>query len=103
MNWTFNATEIIGSIFLYVDYSLPVEELRIKLLTLLKENPLWDKNIAELLVTNTNKRTMEVRATFSARNASDIWSLRCKIREQLIGYVQDKHASSLPKIRQMQM
>lgn len=103
VNWTFNSAEIIGSVFLYVDYSLPVNELRTKLIALLKENPLWDKNIANLLVTNSDKRTMEIRATFSAENASDIWNLRCKIREQLIKFIQDKYTASLPKLRHMQV
>jgi len=101
VNWTFNSTELIGSVFLYVDYTFPVTELRTKLSEVLKDNLLWDKNIAELLVTNTNARTMELRATFSAKNASDVWNLRCNVREQLIGFIQDKHPDSLPKLRKM--
>ena len=54
VNWTFNSTELIGSVFLYVDYTFPVAELRKKLLVIINENPLWDKNIVDLLVTNTN-------------------------------------------------
>ena len=103
VNWTFNSTEIIGSVFLYTDYSLPVAELRTELLTLLKENPLWDKNIAELLVTDTNKSTMEIRATFSAKNASDNWNLRCEIREQLMEFINDKYPATLPKRREMEV
>lgn len=103
VNWTFTSTKLIGTVFLYVDYSLPVSELRTKLLTLLKENPLWDKNIAELLVTNTTNDTMELRATFSAKNASNVWNLRCSIREQLISYINDTYPESLPQLRQIQM
>ena len=84
VNRTFSSTELIGSVFLYVDYSFPVEILRTKLLAILKENPTWDKKIGALLVTNSDERAMELRATFSAKNASDIWNMRCKIREQLI-------------------
>lgn len=43
VNWTFNSTDLIGSVFLYVDYTFPVKVLRAKLLEILKENPLWDK------------------------------------------------------------
>jgi len=43
---------------------------------------------------------MELRATFSARNASEVWNLRCEIREGLIGFIQEKYPTKLPKIRQ---
>ncbi len=99
VNWTFNSTELVGSVFLYVDYTFPVAELRKELLVILNQNPLWDKNIVDLLVTNTDTRTMELRATFSAKNASDVWDLRCKIREQLIEFIQDKYPTYLPKLR----
>lgn len=103
VNWTFNSTDLIGSVFLYVDYTFPVKVLRTKLLEILKENPLWDKKKANLLVTNTDTRSMELRATFSAKNASDVWNMRCEIREQLIGFIQEKHPASLPKLRGMEV
>jgi len=98
-NWTFRSKEHICSVFFYVDYTFPVEELRAEFFTILNENPLWDKNIATLLVTNTDNRTMEIRATFSVKNPSDAWNLRCSIREQLIKYIQENYPETLPKIR----
>ena len=102
VNWTFNSTDIVGSVFLYVDYTFPVAILRTKLMSILKTNILWDKNIGELLVTNSDQKAMELRATFSAKNASDVWTLRCKIREQLIQFIQEEHPEALPKLRQME-
>ena len=99
VNWTFNSQEIIGSVFFYVDYIFPVVELRTKLFDVLKNNPLWDKNVANLLVTNTDSKSMELRATFSAKNASDVWNLRCMVREQLMDYIQEFHKDALPKFR----
>ena len=99
VNWTFNAQEIIGSIYFYVDYIFPVGELGTKLFDVLKNDPLWDKNVANLLVTNTDSSTMELRATFSAKNASDVWNLRCNVREELIGFIQENHSGCLPTIR----
>ncbi len=99
VNWTFNSQEIIGSVFFYVDYIFPVVELRTKLFDILKDDLLWDKNVANLLVTNTDNRTMELRATFSAKNASDVWTLRCNVREKLISFIQEYHSGCLPTIR----
>lgn len=101
VNWTFNSTELIGTVFIYVDYTFPVAALRTKLLALLGDHPLWDKNVGELLVTKSDQSTMELRITFSAKNASDVWTMRCEIREQLIDYIQKNYPASLPTIRQV--
>lgn len=68
VNWTFNSRPLIASVYLHLDYTFPVAELRTKLMHILKDNPLWDKNIAELSVTDTDNRTMEIRASLSVQN-----------------------------------
>lgn len=77
----------------------PVIELRKKLLDLLNNNTLWDKNIAELLVTKTDTNSMELRASFSAKNATDLWNLRCNIRENLIKFIQENYSDAFPTVR----
>lgn len=99
VNWSFNSTQLIGSVFLYVDYTFPVNKLRKKFLEVIALNILWDKKIAQLLVTNTDSNSVEVRVTFSAKNANDTWNLRCQIREQLIAFIQKQFPESLPKFR----
>lgn len=103
VNWTFNSSEIIGSVFLYLDYSFPVKDLRQELTNILQKQKQWDKKIAELLVTNTNKKTIELRASFSAKNASDLWYLRCLVREELIAFIYNNYPASLPKLRRMEV
>jgi len=103
VNWTFNSTDIIGTVFLYVDYTFLVTELRAKLVSIVNKNPLWDKKNVNLLVTNTDVHSMKLRATFSAKNASDIWKMRCEIREQLIKFIQENYPSSLPKLRKVEV
>ncbi|SDH30689.1 mechanosensitive ion channel family protein [Winogradskyella thalassocola] len=99
VNWTFNSKDIIGAVFLYVDYTFPVEELRKEFKTILSNHPKWDNNIAKLLVTKTDQKTMELRATFSAKDSSDIWDLRCDIREKLISFIQENYQDCLPSVR----
>ena len=103
VNWSFNSRDIVNSVFFYVDYTFPVNDLRNKFLELIKENPLWDKNSAELMVTNTDAQTIEIRATFSSKNAATGWKLRCSIREDLVSYMQKNHPTALPKYRTMDM
>ena len=101
VNWSFNSQDVVNSVFFHVDYTLPVAEFRAKFISILKESPLWDKKVANLLVTDTNDRAMELRATFSTKNASAGWNLRCSIREELITFIQENYPSSLPKLRKM--
>ncbi len=42
-NWTRESAELLGTSFLYVDYSVPVEPLRQRLKQIVEESPLWDK------------------------------------------------------------
>lgn len=99
INRSFTSTELIGTVFIYVDYTLPVNELRDKYLAIIEKNNLWDKKIAQLLVTNTDANSVEIRITFSAKNASNVWVLSCQIREQLIAFIQKQFPESLPKLR----
>src|SRR5258708_3392332 len=65
-NWTRNSADIMGTVFLYLDYTVPLDALRKELTRLLEINPLWDKRINVLQVTNTLERTIEVRSLMSA-------------------------------------
>lgn len=98
-NWTRNSAELIGSIFLYTDYAVPLEPLRAELTRLLTAHPLWDGQVNVLQVTDSRERVIELRALMSARNAPQAWDLRCAIREGLIVYLQREHPEALPRLR----
>lgn len=98
-NWTRMSSEIIGSVFIYADYSLDVEALRKEFNRLLNESDLWDKKVAALQVTDTTEKTIQLRAIMSASDAPTAWDLRCIIREKLILYIQKDQPASLPKFR----
>jgi small-conductance mechanosensitive channel len=98
-NWTRTTAEIWGTVFLYVDYSIPIDQIRKKLQEIVQSTDLWDGTVVVLQVTDTSEKTMTLRALVSARNASDAWSLRCLVREKLIQYIQDNYPDALPKIR----
>ena len=98
-NWTRTSAEILGTVFLYLDYCAPVETIRGAFLGLLEDSPLWDKRVAVLQVTNTTEQTIELRALMSAANASEAFDLRCYIREHLLAFVAENHPEALPKRR----
>jgi small-conductance mechanosensitive channel len=98
-NWTYTSAQILGTVFIYADYSVPVEEVRQELKRILDSTDLWDGRAWSLLVTDSNDRTMEMRALISAANSSEAWDLRCMVRESLIDFLQREYPESLPKVR----
>ncbi|MBU0696237.1 MAG: mechanosensitive ion channel family protein [Bacteroidetes bacterium] len=98
-NWTRISSNLLGTVFLYVDYTLPIDKLREEYDRILSAHPLWDKRTKIIQVTDSKERVMEVRALMSARNASDAFDLRCDMREGLISFIQNNYPNSLPKIR----
>ncbi|HUB59807.1 MAG TPA: mechanosensitive ion channel domain-containing protein [Puia sp.] len=98
-NWTRNTSDILGTVFLYLDYTMPLQPLRTELTRLLESNPLWDKRVNILQVTNTSERTIEVRALMSAASSGNAFDLRCDVREGLIEFVQVNYPQCLPTTR----
>ena len=95
-NWTRASSEITGTVFLYLDYSVPVDTLRVELDRLLELTDLWDGRIKSVLVTDAKERVIEIRALVSAANSPNAFDLRCYIRENLIKFVRDNYPESLP-------
>ncbi|MBU1030138.1 MAG: mechanosensitive ion channel domain-containing protein [Nanoarchaeota archaeon] len=98
-NWTKTSADIWGTTDFYVDYNMPVEEMRTELGKILKSTKLWDGKINSLQVTDLNEKTMKIRALMSAKDSSEAWDLRCYVREKMINFMQEKYPDKLPKIR----
>jgi hypothetical protein len=86
-------------VFLYTDYTGPVEEIRQELQRLLAASDLWDGKTWALQVTNVTDRSMELRALMSAADSGSLWSLRCHVREKLIAFLQARYPHCLPRVR----
>lgn len=98
-NWTRVSSDVLGTVFLYADYTLPVEELREVFTKYLTETTLWDGKTANLQVTNSTSQSLELRFLMSAADSSTLWDLRVFIRERLVEYLQKNHADKLPRTR----
>lgn len=98
-NWTRTGGELIGTVFLYVDHTAPVEAIRKKLMEIASQSKLWNGQVVNLQVSDCKETTIELRALVSANNASAVWDLRCEVREKLIDFLQREHPSALPRRR----
>ncbi|WP_234313793.1 mechanosensitive ion channel family protein [Streptomyces sp. NBRC 109706] len=97
-NWSRGGPEITGTVFLQLDHSTPIPELRKHLQRFLLGRKDWDGRTWSLVITDTTASTIEVRAAMSARDAGDVWTLRCAVREELIAWLRDNHPYALPHI-----
>jgi small-conductance mechanosensitive channel len=98
-NWTRTSAQLLGTVFLYADYNIPVEEVRQELRQILESTNLWDGRVCVLQVTDANEKSVELRALMSAEDSSKAWDLRCYVREKLITFMQEQFPESLPRLR----
>jgi small-conductance mechanosensitive channel len=98
-NWTRTSADLLGTVYIYADYNVPVEEVRQELHRILQTSDLWDGKTWGLQVTDSNDRVLQLRALMSAADSGTAWDLRCLVRERLIGFLQERHPGSLPKFR----
>jgi small-conductance mechanosensitive channel len=98
-NWTRNSTALLGTVYLYTDYSVPPDDIRRELERIVAATPLWDGRVVKMHVTNTTDKSVEIRALVSGKNASDVWELRSFVREQLVEFIGKNYPGGLPKVR----
>lgn len=98
-NWTRNATELLGTAELDVDFTVPFDDMRAELDRLLKRNPLWDHRVGVLQVTDAVDGYVRVRMLVSASNAGALFDLRCDVREGMVEWLQRTNPGALPRRR----
>ena len=98
-NWTRTSSQILATVFLYVDYGLPLAPLRAELDRLVHGAPEWDKRVFVLQLTDADQRTMQLRILVSSKNSGLNFDLRCRVREGLIDFLQRNYPQHLPRLR----
>jgi small-conductance mechanosensitive channel len=98
-NWTRRDADLLGTAFLYVDYSVPVSELREEFARILESATQWDHKVNALQVTDLTAQTAEIRCLASASNAPDLFDLRCIIRERMISFIHRNYPDAFPRTR----
>lgn len=98
-NWTRTTADLLGTVFIYADYKLPVDPVRDELHRILQNSGMWDGKAWVLQVTNANEHTVELRALMSAPDSPQAWNLRCHVREKLVEFLQREYPQHLPRTR----
>lgn len=98
-NWSRRSADILGTVFLYLDYKVPVQEIRKEQTRILQGTDLWDGEVNVVQVTETSERTVELRLLVSAINSGTAFDLRALLREKIIDFLQKNYPESLPRFR----
>ena len=94
-NWTKKSADLLGTIYLYMDYRVSFDALRTELERVLKTTDLWDGVNQNIQVTDSKPTCVEIRAMVSAKDASTLWDLRVFVREKLIIFLQENYPDSI--------
>ncbi|HJV68427.1 mechanosensitive ion channel family protein [Ideonella sp.] len=98
-NWTRTTADLLGSVFLWVDYALPLEPLRAQARRLCEASPNWDGRVCLVQVTEASERAMQLRVLVSSSASGPNFDLRCELREGLLGFIQREYPQALPRLR----
>ncbi|WPR53828.1 mechanosensitive ion channel [Streptomyces sp. S399] len=97
-NWSRGGAQMTGSVFFQLDHRAPLGMMRKKTEEILDHCEAWDGRSWNLAVTDSTATTMEVRVVVTARDADDIWTVRCTVREQLLVWLAEEHPYALPRV-----
>jgi small-conductance mechanosensitive channel len=98
-NWTRVSAQLLGTIYLAVDATVPVDALRHELQRIVESDDRWDGRVAQVVMTDVGERTVQVRALVSAADSGKAWDLRCAVREKLVDFIRENHPEALPRLR----
>ncbi|MEK1903404.1 MAG: mechanosensitive ion channel family protein [Rhizobium sp.] len=98
-NWTRESSALIGTVMIYLDYSVPVAAIRKKVEEIAQGSKFWDRRVVNIAVTDFREAVMEIRILVSASNSGRTFDLRCEVREKLIDFIQREYPASLPRMR----
>ncbi|WP_293297714.1 mechanosensitive ion channel domain-containing protein [Allomuricauda sp.] len=96
-NWTKTSADLMGTVFLYVDYNVPFDKIREEQTKILNNTDLWDGKVNVVQVTDTKPNYLEIRCLVSAKDSSTAWDLRVYLREKLIVYLQENYPESIAR------
>src|SRR6185437_1948478 len=98
-NWTRRSSQLIGTVFLMLDFRTPLAPLREEFKRLCEASEQWDRRVCVLQVTDATEKTMQLRMLVSSTDSGRNFDLRCQVREGLICYVQTHYPEALPRWR----
>lgn len=97
--WTRRSDKILGTVYMDLDWRVPMDALRAKFQEVIEASDAWDRRSASVAVTGSEGGHVTVRFVMSSKDSDDQWTLRVTVREQLMTWLQREHPEALPRMR----
>lgn len=97
--WTRRSDKILGTVYMDLDWRVPVAAIRARFSEIVEASPAWDGRVATTFVTGSQGGFVTLRFTMSSKDSDDQWALRCEVREKLVTWLQETHPEALPHDR----
>lgn len=94
-NWSRKNEMLTGPVFLHLDPGTDIAPIRAEFLRFLATQDLWDGRTARALMTEARTDNIEVRLAMSARTISDLFDLRCAVREHMLDWMREQMPDAL--------
>jgi small-conductance mechanosensitive channel len=98
-NWTRQSADVEARAFLYMDYSIPVDEVRAQFLSIVEASNYWDGGVCDMHVSALTDRTVEIRCQVSAPNRDMGFELCCVVREKMLAWIRQNYPLAFPVTR----
>jgi small-conductance mechanosensitive channel len=98
-NWSRVSEALTGPVFLHLDPATEIAPIRAEFERFVAGQELWDKRTATLLMTNAHPESVELRLSVSADTIGNLWTLRCAVREHMLGWLRDEMPGALIRHR----
>lgn len=85
--WSRSDKKVIGAVYIYTDFTVPIEKIRKEFENYLKTNPNWDRDRAEMKMTESLENSIKLRFAVSAIDAKTLFYLRAELREHMTVYL----------------
>ncbi|UPL19061.1 mechanosensitive ion channel family protein [Microbacterium aurugineum] len=97
--WTRRSDKILGTVYLDLDWRVPMDALRAEFTRIVEASPAWDGRSSSALVTDAQGGYVTVRLVMSAKDSDDQWTIRCEVREKMMSWLQREYPDALPRTR----
>lgn len=98
-NWSRVDEKLTGPVMLNLDPIADIEPIRAEFERYVQAHPLWDGRNLQLLMTEAHPESVELRLSMSADTIGDLWTLRCTVREHMLGWLKTNQPEALIRHR----
>ncbi|MGD9471667.1 MAG: mechanosensitive ion channel family protein [Novosphingobium sp.] len=98
-NWSGINEQLTGPVFLHLDPATEIAPIRAEFERFVATQEGWDGRTATALLTEAHPESIELRLAMSAATISQLFDLRCAVREHMIGWLRHEMPDALIRHR----